>query len=199
MDHPIVELFITYDDTIKLIIYESGTPLDQFYRQLQTEFGIQSNVKLFADGAQITSTRSLSHNRQLTIRAFENIPPPPELREDSPIVLQPQHSDSNPITDPTSIPFNDIQSVEFVGSELINKIINWANNKGFHLQCSGGAKQLQNYYSRSLICATSNCSYKLTFKSTIIDGMYVLDEKLAKKNNKHSIHFFYYQCIIINI
>ena len=82
--------------------------------------------------------------------------------------------------------FGSIKSKKFSCKSLSQDILQWGYANNFKLIKSEGTKNINGIYMKVMICAERGCNFRITFKSDQKDGEYQLDEKLAKKNNKHS-------------
>ena len=81
---------------------------------------------------------------------------------------------------------------------MVPEIIKWGKEKNFSLIKSEGTKENNKVFIKVMICKERECRFRLTFKYNAKEGLYQLDEKLAKKN-KHSNFFHLFYLLILQI
>ena len=167
------ELSISHLNQSKLLIYENGTSLKDFLKNLQKEFKIQRKIKLTDSNAEITSVKSFYNGRKLLIEIIK------EDEQD----IEVDKSDQNDEEDKNSfaIQLDGIADIKYSSEELFSKLNEWAIEKKFKLMKSEGTKSLKNGISKTLICSVKNCKFWLTFKSDHNDFFFELDKKLGEK------------------
>ena len=184
----VIELIISFQEQTKLIIYEKDTPLSNFLQLLQGEFQIDKPIKLIdlESNGEITTNKSFRDQRKLSI-SFDDTILVQNVNE--PIPEQPQSSSNETL-------LHDIVSKKFLAKDLISEVTEWGYEQKIKLIRSEGTKLKNNTFIKVMICAERQCKFRLTFKSDTQDGIYQLDENLAKKRNNHSKFTFIPLCLI---
>ena len=86
----------------------------------------------------------------------------------------------------TEIDIKEIKRLKFTEESLLLDINQWAMKQKFRLTFREGRKRTKKGFRRVLGCPVSECNFKLTFKSNMEDGEYLVDLDLAEKYNRHS-------------
>jgi len=179
----IAELFVCYQGTNKLIVYEIGTSLEEFLQQIQKNFSLNAPIKFLYNNVEITSTHSLIHDKKLSVVVTEEnqISKEPQLSSDSVVSNEEQQE----------ISLKDVEKIKFSADVLSEKLNEWAISLKFKLIKPEGTKKLLNGYSQSLVYSEKGCKFRLTFKSNKEGKIYELNNVLAKKNCIHSKESFF--------
>jgi len=74
MDNNAIELNLTHENVSKLVIYEIGMALNDFYKEIQSIFNINLQIKLRDSNADITSVKSFYNGRKLIIETLAIMP-----------------------------------------------------------------------------------------------------------------------------
>jgi len=191
MDNNAIELNLTHENVSKLVIYEIGMALNDFYKEIQSIFNINLQIKLRDSNADITSVKSFYNGRKLIIETLAIMPRTDSSSESTEAISHIPSINGN-------INFDDIIEVEYPSKELLSKVNDWANKKKFNLMSTGGVKKSMEGCFRTLVCSKKNCKVRFTFKSNNDGLIYKLDKILAKKNSIHSklVFFLINHCIL---
>jgi len=177
-----VELFISYQETTKILIYEKNLSLEEFLTQVKKEFKLNSSIKLLFNDAEITSAHSFCHGRKLLLEVIEESQNVPDVIQENKEHMGDRKEGIN---------IEDIENVEFQSDVLLEKLNEWSQPQKFKLIKSEGTKAMSTGFFRTFICSEKECKFRLTFKSNKEGKFYKLDSNLAQKHCIHSKEVFF--------